>query len=218
MCITDKDEYVTLRQEMLERFQRIHDTMKWGIGGFIAFISFYFSTSKVDIILPNGVPLLIMQSIVTFIGLSVLVNYYGIYTEGTYIKIKLENSGERWHNMSRNFGKYMKNIYKPKAGEKVSLRYKLGFLWGSDSAILSIIILCLALSSFGIILINEGCFNAIIWSDIYQIPIFLIAYILFVINIILWYKLFLGMQKFKENTENRWNEYYKYVQSENKKD
>ena len=43
MSIKDPEEYATLRQEMLERFERIHDTAKHGTGAYLAFLAFYYT-------------------------------------------------------------------------------------------------------------------------------------------------------------------------------
>ncbi len=100
MTIDLKDEYATLRQEMLERFDRIHDTAKYGIGAFIAFLSYYFTTDFDDFI-----ALTILQLLVALVGAYVLRLYRSIYTVGTYIAIVIEgNSKAKWHRMSRQVG------------------------------------------------------------------------------------------------------------------
>jgi hypothetical protein len=39
--MSKESEYMTLRDEMMKQFDRIHDTMKYGLGVFIALIAYY---------------------------------------------------------------------------------------------------------------------------------------------------------------------------------
>ena len=104
MTIDLKDEYGTLRQEMLGRFDRIHDTAKYGTGAFIAFMSFYYKSQGFD----DLIALVVLQLLVAIMGMSSLRLYYSIYNVATYISITMESNSEaKWHRMSRQLSAYM---------------------------------------------------------------------------------------------------------------
>ena len=58
MPIDGSDEYKTLRDEMMQRFERIHDTMKYGLGAFIALLAYYHSGAAT---LDDGIALSLFQ-------------------------------------------------------------------------------------------------------------------------------------------------------------
>ncbi len=201
MSVDRKDEYATLRQEMLERFERIHDTAKYGIGAFIAFISFYLAYSDFD----NIVALLIMLSIVTLMALSALNNYQLIYTQGTYIAVIVEEGSDaKWHRMSRSYDDYLNKLRKMTWWEKWP--FPIGLRWGADSTQFSYLAIALTFLSFGAVYLKTS-FQAFTPSDLAHCFFFVFICFLFVTNVILIYKLSWGMQNFRKKTENRWKDY-----------
>lgn len=205
MPIDYVDEYVSLRQEMLERFEKIHDTLKYGIGGFIAFLSFYLAVHKIDGIvpIPNMIALFTMFSIVLFMGLSVLNNFRHIYRIGTYIAFIIESTnGVRWHRMSRRYGDYLKYLKK-----KNKLKWwEIAWRWGADSTQLAIVLIALFLGSFAIVVVKAE--NLYAWVPSNSIEWFIFS-ILVILNIALFVSLWPGMQRFREKTEIRWGKYRK---------
>jgi len=207
--INHKDEYSTLRQEILQRFERIHDISKYGIGGFIAFISFYFSSELFEVIKPldNLLALLIMQLIVALMGLSLLNSYQRIYSIGTYIAVIIETGKEgKWHRMSRGYPDYLVKKKLIKGREKCF--YPIGEKWGTDSATLSFILFALIWVSFLTVWLKVKCFNAFIPSDISHWIVFFIMLFFIGINIVIFCKL-LGIQEYRKKLEERWIEYSK---------
>ena len=206
MPIGHEHEYASLRQEMLDRFERIHDTLKFGIGGFIAFLSIYLviPDSSTFISIPDGIAILIMWAIIAFIGLSALNNFQMIYKIGTYISFLIEkNNDVKWHRMSRKYSEYLsdkKKIWKIKK----YIPGPIGQMWGSDSTMVSIILIILFLASWGIVKIKTG-------SILTCIPTSPIPWILFTIliltNLYLFCILTVGMKRYREKTESNWKEY-----------
>ena len=206
MNIDFKDEYATLRQEMLGQFERIHDTTKYGIGGFILFLSYYWHDHSSG----GTFALLVLQFIVLLIGLYVLKLYRSIYIKGAYIAIVIEGTTRpRWHRMSRSVDKYLsgghikKQCWVKKQLDR--LPYPIGERWGSDSAQYSIIILFLCVSAiFAVVLLAD--LSAFItrllqsWRPLSFLFIGL-SFILIVLNLFIIYRLW-----FMDDTE-KWKEY-----------
>ena len=160
MAISHEEEYKSLRQEMLELFQRIHDILKWGVGGFVVFLSFYLAIEGAyGMVITDREALYIMLAIIAMMGLSVLRNYYGIYTIGTYIAVVIEkNNSGKWHRMSRQYDDYLEKMNKNKKKEKLKvswweryLPWPVGSRWGADSMQLCYILIGLFITSFGIV-------------------------------------------------------------------
>ncbi len=201
MPIDHKDEYATLRQEMLQRFDRIHDTTKYGVVVFIAFLSFYLAAQGA-LKLDSLVSLIIMNFIISLITLSVYHNFEVIYTHGTYIAVMIEEESEaKWHRMRRSYPDYIESI------KKKTWRDKLRIKWGGDSKQFSYLILVLTLFSFGVIYLKEKCLNAFMPSSISDWIIALLILILLAINLRHSYKLSFGMKKYRENIEKYWIKY-----------
>ena len=138
-------------QEMLERFERIHDTIKWISGGYIAFLSFYWVQSS---IIPPIVCLIVLELFVFLMGLSVLRLYWSIYNVGSYIGVVLENKSDlKWHTMSRFYGDYLKEY--ERRPERVKRPFPFGERWGGDSSQVSILLIALNI----IALIIFVCFS-----------------------------------------------------------
>lgn len=106
MAIDFEDEYASLRQEMLEGFERIHDTGKYGIGAFIAFLAYYYESLNFS----NFLALVVFQLLVLLMGVYARRVYQSIYVVGTYIAFVIEKTnGVRWHRMSRSIGEFKEN-------------------------------------------------------------------------------------------------------------
>lgn len=204
--IDHKDEYASLRQEMLERFARIHDTAKYGIVGFIAIIGFYYSRG--DALDPTFV-LLILQSLVILIGFSTFGQYQLIFTLGAYIAVVIEkkSSKARYHMMNRFYKEYLED----NANQKEKWWNKLLPPWWSKNWYtdpLSISYLILVLPVFGgfAVYLKTGCWNVFV-SDSFHIFLFIISIFTFGFNMYMFYKLRWGMIKFKKETTDDWWRY-----------
>ena len=238
MAISHIEEYKSLRQEMLERFQRIHDTLKWGVGGFIAFLSFYLTITFKNFsdifpkLIENNVPtvptnitaLLIMQIIIVLIALSVLKSYQGIYSLATYIAVVIEKGdGGKWHGMSREYGRYLQDIYEDKTDsdkkkKKKELNIKcwerylpwpFGSQWGADSAQLATILFMLFLGSISIVLLKTGIDFSQLEINLVQCIFLFITIIVMSINLWLIYILYGRVRNYREKIEKRWIQYSK---------
>lgn len=237
MAISHVEEYKSLRQEMLERFQRIHDTLKWGVGVFIAFLSFYLTITFKNFsdifpnLIENNVPtvptnitaLLIMQIIIALIALSALKSYQGIYSLGTYIAVVIEKgNGGKWHRMSREYGRYLQDIYdetdndKKKKKEELNIKWReqnipwpFGSRWGADSAQLATILFMLFLGSISIVLLKTGIDFSQLEINLVQWIFLLIPIIIISINLWLIYILYGGIRNYREKIEKRWIQYSK---------
>lgn len=198
MTINFKDEYATLRQEMLERFDRIHDTAKYGTGAFIAFLAYYYTIPNFD----NFIALTILQLIVALVGMTSLRLYQSIYVTGTYIAVIIEDNSEaKWHRMSRQVGYYEKKSKKDK------LPFPLGKRWGADSAQLAIILMTLMLLGFGAVILKATTLLA--FQPLCALQWFLLLIILFlsVCNVIAVHQLWWGMHDFMQNCTETWKKY-----------
>ena len=199
MTIDFKDEYATLRQEMLERFDRIHDTAKYGTGAFIVFLSYYYTNPDFD----NLLALTILQLIVALIGLASLRLYQSIYVAGTYIAVIIEDKSEaKWHRMSRQVDSYEEKNKKNKWIRL--LPFPLGKRWGADSAQLAILLITLMLIGFGAVFLKATTFQPLCALQCFFL---LIVLFLSVCNAIAVYQLWWGMRNFMQNCAETWKKY-----------
>jgi len=201
MNIDFKDEYATLRQEMLDRFGRIHDTVKYGIGAFILFLSYYYGKDEFD----NFIALAILQLFVTLIGVYSLRLYQSIYTIGTYIAIIMEKaSGVRWHRMSRNIDKYkiMERDGNKGGTTKTSKR------WLSDSSSFAVLLVALMFIGFCAVFLKaqirlselrELCIPQLVRCIIIVVITFFNFWILCMLTF--------RMTPFREKCEETWKKY-----------
>jgi hypothetical protein len=199
MTIDFKDEYVTLRQEMLDRFERIHDTAKYGIGAFVAFLSYYLVHPEFD----DFISLLILQLLTALIGLSSLRLYRSIYVVGTYITVVIEHGSEaKWHRMSRQLDDYDK-------GHKWShsLPFPVGNRWGADSAQTGILLIALIIVGISSVLYRAGISSAILHSCLLQWILFVFSIGIVFCNVVVVYQMFWGMKKFTKNCTVTWKKY-----------
>ena len=127
MSMDYKDEYASLRQEMLERFERIHDALKFGLGAFLIALSYYYIEDKFD----GFIALIILQLIIAMIGLYSLRLFKSIYTMGSYIVAFIESTSTeaKYHTMSREKSKK----------------------WGGDSRFIGLVLLALVIISIFVI-------------------------------------------------------------------
>lgn len=202
MTIDFKDEYATLRQEMLARFERIHDTAKYGTGAFIALLSYYYANPSFD----DLIALTIFQLMIAIIGMSFLRLYQSVYNIGTYIAVKIECDSEaKWHRMSRQ-----KDSYEEKSGNIVwtqRLPFPLGKRWGADSAQFAILLITLMLLGLGAVFFKAPAF--LDFQNLYTLQWIFIAFIIIVLfcNVIVVYQLWWGMRNFMHNNVETWKKY-----------
>ena len=202
MTIDYKDEYGTLRQEMLERFDRIHDSMKYGTGAFIAFLSYYYATSEFS----NYIALIILQLLVSLIGVCSLRHYQSIYRTGTYVAIIIEeNSEAKWHRMSRQLDSYWKSINKDKW--TCDLPFPLGKRWGADSTMLAILLIILAIIGGVTVALRVESLPAFQSLQVFHWICLLLIGFLLINNVIIIYQLSWGMRKFMDNEVEAWKKY-----------
>ena len=196
---------------MLKRFEWIHDTAKYGIGGFIAFAFYYLSPAGSNF--DPKFALLIMQWLVLLIFVSALNNYWGIYTVGTYIAVVIERGPDAiWHKMSRKYGGYLEYLLNDKMKGKWKAKrwnnwpFPIGNLWGADSAQFAWLGISLIIWSFFTIGIKTGFHCFIPDWNAQWIFLIVIALLLFSINVLLVVRLF-TMKDFINRTEARWRLY-----------
>lgn len=209
MPIDHKDEYATLRQEMLERFARIHDTAKYGVGGFIAILGFYYAhIGNID----HAFVLLILLALNILIGLSALSHSRAIYSLGTYMAVISEkNSKARWHRMIRHYSDYLKK-YGKDIQKEYTWRDKLvvfGRKRGVDPTMVSILTFALPFFGFVAVYLKAKCWNAIVPCDFIHICLFLLICLTTILSLIITCLLWFGMGRFTEKTEDNWKRYYK---------
>ena len=191
--MTKENEYSALRAEMLKRFDRIHDTMKYGLGIFIALIAYYHAYAPGTI--SSGIAICLFQLIFFSIGIIILQNYQSIYLEGTHIAICHENEiPHPWHRMSRHYGEFTNK----------NLPFLLGSRWGADSAVISYILLFIGIISWIETLtkppITCESFISMLW-------LFLFAGVVTLANLVVLYFLTIGMKNYREKIENEWLSY-----------
>ena len=204
MTIDFKDEYATLRQEMLERFGRIHDTAKYGTGAFIAFLSYYLANPNFDIFFA----LTILQLLVALIGMSSLRLYQSIYVVGTHIAVIIEHDSKaKWHRMSRQWDCFEKNKNKNKWTCRVP--FPIGKRWGADSAQAAIFLSTLIILGFVAAFSRVSNLSAFLHLCCSQRFLVFVLIILLACNGIVIYKLLWGMRKFTQNTYESWKDYRK---------
>ena len=204
MTIDFEDEYATLRQEMLERFERIHDTIKYGVGAFIAFLSYYYTTrSDFD----KFMAFTILQLLVALIGMTALRLYHSIYVLGTYIAVVIECGSEaKWHRMSRQLDQYEKKH--KKYPWKHRLPFPFGERWGGDSAQGAILLMVLLLVGSVAIFSKAGCFSELLPNCAPQWIFFIMSLFILAGNIAVFYYMWWGMRKFAANSTETWKEYH----------
>lgn len=202
MLVDFKDEYIALRQEMLERFDRIHDAMKYGTGAFIIFLSYYYTTKDFD----NFISLTILQLLVALIGLYSLSLYQSIYKVGTYIAVIIEDQSEaKWHRMSRQFDLYSRNIMTKKWTN--GLPFPFGYRWGTDSTMLALLLISLLIITIGAVLLKVESLPAFQPSLVsHWIKLSIIGFLL-LFNVIIIYQLIWGMRNFMHNNVETWKKY-----------
>lgn len=191
MPITPSDEYGTLRQEQLERYERIHDTAKYGAGALIAFLSFYYTQGG----LSHLFALSISVSLLLLMGASAFYLFERIYTIGTYIAFVLERKSEaRWHRMSRSHDEYFKSKNKPPPAR---------LTWGKDAAQFATLIVFLFFVTIGAV-VSKAQF---LGDDIHGLW-FVWGFLIIVLPATGYfcYQLF-TMRKLRENIEDGWREY-----------
>ena len=191
--MTKESEYIALRDEMMKRFDRIHDSMRHGLGVFIALIAYYhaYAPDKID----SGIAICLFQLIVFSIGIIILQNYQSIYLEGTHITVCLEKTNEHpWHRMSRHFGEYKNN----------KLPFLLGSRWGADSAVFAYILLLIGIIAWIEIITKPPITCADIKS---QLMPYLFAVLITFVNIFVLYQLILGIKNYREDVEEKWVSY-----------
>ena len=207
MSIDHKDEYPTLRQEVLERFERIHDTAKYGVGGFVAVLGFYYSRDNLD----HAFVLLILQSLVILIGLSALGHSRAIYSLGTYMAVISEKDSNkaRWHRMIRHYSDYVE-----KYGEEIQKEYAwldklmvLGRKRGVDPTMVSIMTFVLPFFGFVAVYLKAECWNAIVPCDFIHICLFVLICLAYISSLIITCTLWFGMGRFTKNTAEGWKRY-----------
>ncbi len=202
MNIDFKDEYATLRQGILERFGRIHDTAKYGTGAFIAFLSYYYMNPGFD----NFIALIILQLLVVLIGMSSLRLYQSIYVVGTYIAVIIErDSKAKWHRMSRQL-----DCYEKKQNENkwtMASPFPLGKRWGGDSAQIAIFLTTLTVLGFGAVFSRANSLLAFLPSCASELFFLIFVGILFVCNMIIVYQLWWGMRNFMNKSVEVWKKY-----------
>lgn len=210
MSIERKEEYSSIRQEMLERFERIHDTTKYGLIVFFTFLTYYYSQSFDDMF-----ALFVLQALVATIGLSILRLYRKIYELGTYIELIIERNLELgWHKMSRSLERYRKwkseNDPKWKGKEKWwdGLPYPIGLKWGGDSASTSLQLLFLSLIAYLTVYLKSKSVDLNVFIILYYTnPLFVANSILVLLNSVVFLQLWYGMKKFRESMEETWKYY-----------
>lgn len=218
MAIDFKDEYATLRQEMLERFGRIHDTAKYGTGAFIAFLSYYYKVGRFD---DYFFALVTFQLLVALIGLSALRLYQSIYDIGSYIAAIIEQDSEgRYHRMNRQRRDYERDVGKRRW--TYSLPFPLGKRWGGDSAQFAILLVALTLIGlFAVLSKNDNlktlfcpfcayeALKCLLFLRSSEILVFTFIVILLTCNVMVIYKLWWGMKKFMTEKDEMWKQYKK---------
>ncbi len=202
MGIDFKDEYATLRQEILERFERIHDTAKYGVGAFIAFLSYYYTNPDFD----DFTALTILQLLIALIGLTALRLYHSIYGVGTYIAVVIEDgSNVKWHRMSRQLDRYEKEHKKYRRIHK--LPFPLGRRWGEDSAQVAILLMVLILVGSNAVFSKAGGFTKIQPNCTSQWIFFIMSLFILVVNIVVFHHMWWGMRRFVTDRSKTWKEY-----------
>jgi len=206
MPITHKDEYASLRQEMLERFERIHDTLKFGLGAFLIALSYYYIEDKFD----GFIALIILQLIIAMIGIYTLHLFKAIYNIGSYIVEFIESISKeaKYHTMSREKKEKLNTINdKQKKGSNLN--------WGSDSRFIGFVLsVLLIISIFVIIKKSKFLENLNIEQlsklNIEQWFLIIISIAIIIYNIYLIIKCF-TMKTFMGDNMNGWKNYKKLL-------
>lgn len=191
--MSKESEYMALRDEMMKQFDRIHDTMKYGLGVFIALIAYYHASTPDKI--SSGIAICLFQLLVFSIGIIILRNYQGIYLEGTHIAVCHENAIEfPWHRMSRRYGDFTKEKFP----------FPFGSRWGADSTVFSYILFIAGTVAWIEILTQ----NQITYIDMKSmLPLFIFAGVITLANAFILYKLVFGIKKYREEIEIKWKLY-----------
>lgn len=214
MSIDFKDEYASLRQEILDRFSRIHDTAKYGIGAFIAFLSYYYTHSDFD----DFFALIILQLLVALIGFSCLNLFRHIYRIGTYIAVVIEHDSKaKWYRMSRQLNEYKKEYDIDKTSR--ILPFPLGTRWGEDPAQIAILLAVLMFvglaTAFSHSSILKTSLSSLFIHPLTTLPslcasqriICIIAILLVLCNLVILVQLWLVMGNCMRKSKKTWKEY-----------
>jgi hypothetical protein len=200
MALGFEHEYQSLRQEMLERFDRVHDTLKYGIGGFIAIVGYYHThTATMD----HALALTLLELLILAIGMSSKNIFHSIYVEGTYIACVSERESQaKWHRMSRCFDRYLKDTNRSPLTRR--LPFPLGRRWGGDSANVAVILIFMLLIAW-----FEVCSQAGGLSFLYEkvITLGVLSCLLALIDIAIVYHLLFGITDFLKRTQNNWKSF-----------
>lgn len=187
---------------MLERFEKIHDTAKYGVGAFIAFLSYYYTRSDFD----NLMAFTILQLLVALIGMTALRLYHSIYVVGTYIAVVIECSSEaKWHRMSRQLDQYEKKHKKYRWTHQLPCRFCER--WGGDSAQVAILLMVLVLVGSVAIFSKAGGFSELLPNCRPQWIFFIMSLVILAVNITVFYCMWWGMRKVAANRTETWKEY-----------
>ena len=201
MAIDFEDEYASLRQEMLEGFERIHDTGKYGIGAFIAFLAYYYESHNFS----NFLALVVFQLLVLLMGVYARRVYQSIYVVGTYIAFVIEKTnGVRWHRMSRSIGEFKENSGEQDVEKNSSTKAPKG--WGKDSFWFGLLLLALIFVGIVAVLLKASVLSLCASQQLLYI---LIIVALLIINLYIFYVLSWGMGKFRVKEEQKWKAYNK---------
>ncbi len=201
------EEYRSLRQEMLERFERIHDTVKWVSGGFIAFLYFYWTQGVISPI----ACIIILELFIALLGLSVLRLYRSIYFTGSYLGVILESRTDlKWHTMSGFYSEYLTE-YKTIKNKK----FPFGDEWGGDSQQVSFLLIALnIIAIIFFILVSTLNFNEVLYNESIKSPALILISFLFAsiavsvifFNIYIWRELW-DIGKYKKKNQDYWVSY-----------
>ena len=202
--ISKSDEYASIRNEMLQRFDRIHDIIKFLISFYVIFLSFYFLNN-----FSHFIATLIPLIVIFVIGIWILPYYKSIFNQGSYISIVLENNNEnKYHKMSRDLINDIKKgdiLYPNKCS---TTNFIEGKYWGQDfiqTGKLLIILLATGLFTVSYKFFNEKTYDELIKylsNSCFYFKLFLLLIILlFDIFIII---LFFRLNKFIDNNKSVW--------------
>jgi hypothetical protein len=184
---------------MLERFARVHDTMKYGIAGFIALVGCYHMNS---IAMDPALALTLLQLLILAIGLNSTNIFYILYNQGTYIAYKCEReSPAKWHRMSRHLDEYL--LHK-KLSRASRLPFPMWRRWGGDPANVAWILVFMSLVAWFEVCSRDGGFTFMKGEGIY---LGVLACLLSVVNIMIIY-LLLYIKIFLRKTEQYWKRYF----------
>jgi hypothetical protein len=196
MSVELKDEYATLRAEMMNRFERIFEIEKYGIGGVVALLA-YVQIAPATISGPLA--LAFLEVMILFMGLAALNEFQAIYRIGTYIALVSERgSPAKWHRMSRKYPRYLTKLAGSTIPPAQKRLFPFGDRWGADSMQFAIGLLVLAALGVGACVVKFGSMWRLlnIGTGVLAIAIAYIGYALS------W-----GMRDYRIVTEDKWQAY-----------